>query len=146
MMKKLILVGRSECGKTTLVQKLKNEKISYKKTQYVNHFDILVDTPGEYCQNKSLASAIAMYTFEAQVVGLVIGADEPYSIFSPCCAVVANRPVIGIVTKLDHKNANPERAEKWLRLAGCEQVFLTSSYTGEGIADVLEYLNSGKDV
>lgn len=139
-MKKIILVGRSGCGKTTLTQALGNDKIKYKKTQYVNNSGTLLDTPGEYAETRNLGAALAMYTFESQVVGLVIGADEPYSIFSPCCAPVANRPVIGIVTKTDKKNANPERAAYWLKLAGCEKVFFTSACTGAGISEVLDYL------
>lgn len=137
-MKKIVLVGRAGSGKTTLMQALNNEKIEYKKTQYVDNTKALIDTPGEYAETKSLGAALAMYTFEAQVVGLVIASDEPYSIFSPCCAPVANRPVIGIVTKTD--NQNPERAAYWLKLAGCERVFFTSSYNGEGISEILDYL------
>ncbi len=145
-MKKIILVGRSESGKTTLIQALKGEKIHYHKTQYVNNFDVLIDTPGEYCQTRDLGAALAMYTFEAQVVGLLLSATEPYSLFSPCCAVLANRPVIGIVTKTDHPDANPRRAEAWLRLAGCQKVFFTSSYNNDGIIEILEYLKEDGDV
>lgn len=46
-MKKILLVGRSECGKTSLTQALKGEKVTYHKTQYVNYFDVIIDTPGE---------------------------------------------------------------------------------------------------
>lgn len=49
-MKKFVLIGRSEAGKTTLTQALRGEKIHYHKTQYVNNFDVIVDTPGEYAQ------------------------------------------------------------------------------------------------
>jgi len=139
-MKKIIFVGRSGSGKTTLTQALNHEKIEYKKTQYVDNSCFLVDTPGEYAQTRNLGAALAMYTFEAQVVGLILSADEPYSIFSPCSAVLANRPVIGIVTKTDKPSSNPERAAYWLKLAGCEKVFFTSSYKGEGIDEILEYL------
>ena len=138
-MKKIVLIGRSGSGKTTLMQALNNEKIEYKKTQYADNTKKMIDTPGEYAETKSLGAALAMYTFEAQVVGLVLAADEPYSIFSPCCAPVANRPVIGIVTKTDKQS--PERAAYWLRLAGCERVFFTSSYKGYGISEILDYLN-----
>ena len=82
-MKKLILVGRSECGKTSLIQALKGEPIVYHKTQYVNNLDILIDSPGEYCETRTMGAALAMYTFEAQVVALVVSATEPYSLFSP---------------------------------------------------------------
>ena len=145
-MKKIILVGRSESGQTTLIQALKGEKIHYHKTQYVNHFDVIIDTPGEYCETRNLGAALAMYTFEAQVVGLLLSATEPYSLFSPCCAVMANRPVIGIVTKTDHPDANPERAAEWLKLAGCEKVFFTSSYNHDGIVEILEYLKEDGDI
>lgn len=145
-MRKIILIGRSEAGKTTLIQALKGEKIEYKKTQYVNHFDVLIDTPGEYIETKTLGGALAMYTFEADVVGLLLSATEPYSLYSPCVTPLANRDVIGIVTKTDHKHANPRQAEEWLRLAGCEKVFHVSSYTGEGVWQILDYLREPSDI
>lgn len=145
-MKKIILVGRSECGKTTLTQALKHEKIQYHKTQYVNRFDVIIDTPGEYIQTKNLGSAIAMYTFEADVVGMLISAREPYSLYPPAVTPVANRPVIGIVTQINHPDADVMRAERWLRLAGCETVFKVDSKTGEGVWQIIDYLREDGDV
>ena len=144
-MRKIILIGRSEAGKTTLIQALKGEKIKYHKTQYVNHFDVIIDTPGEYIESKIFGGALAMYTFESRVVGLLLSATEPYSLYSPCITPLANRDVIGIVTKIDHKDANPKRAEEWLRLAGCTNVFHVSSYTGEGIWQIIDYLKEPGD-
>ena len=80
-MKKIILMGRSECGKTTLRQALKGDTLHYHKTQYVNHFDVVIDTPGEYAETNRLGYALALYSYEADVVGLVINAEEPYSLF-----------------------------------------------------------------
>ncbi len=145
-MKKIILMGRSEAGKTTLIQALKGESIEYKKTQYVNNFDVLIDTPGEYIESREFGAALAMYTFEADVVGLLLSATEPYSLYSPCVTPLANRDVIGIVTKIEHPNANPGQAEEWLRLAGCQQIFHVSSYTGEGVWQILEYLKEPGDI
>ena len=67
-MKKIIFIGRSECGKTSLKQAMRGEKISYQKTQYVNHFDVIIDTPGEYIETKMLGGALALYSYEADVV------------------------------------------------------------------------------
>lgn len=144
-MKKIILIGRSESGKTTLTQALKGEKISYHKTQYTNHFDVIIDTPGEYIQTKTLGAALAMYTFEAQVVGLLVSACEPYSLFSPSITPLANRDVIGIVTKINNPNANCTLAAHWLKLAGCQRIFYVDSVTGEGVWQIFDYLKEEKD-
>ena len=72
-------MGRSECGKTTLRQALKGENIHYHKTQYVNHFDVVIDTPGEYAENAALGRALALYSYEADVVGLLINSCLLYT-------------------------------------------------------------------
>lgn len=145
-MKKIILMGRSECGKTTLTQALRGDDINYKKTQYINYHDVVIDTPGEYAENHTLARALALYTYEADVVGLLLSAVEQYSLYPPCVTSACNRPVIGIVTQIDRKNANPQRAYHWLALAGCHPIFSVSSYTGEGIWAILEYLSEDGDI
>lgn len=145
-MKKIILMGRSECGKTTLRQALKGDTIHYHKTQYVNHYDIVIDTPGEYAENQTLGRALALYSYEADVVGLLLSAVEEYSLYPPCVTAVSTRPVIGIVTQIDRKNARPERAAAWLRLAGCQDIFFVSSFTGEGVWKIIEYLSEEGDL
>lgn len=145
-MKKIVLMGRSEAGKTTLTQAMKGEHIHYHKTQYINNFDVIIDTPGEYAQSKGLGHALALYTYEADVVGLLLSATEPYSLYPPCVTVTCNRDVIGIVTKIHDEKADPARAERWLRLAGCRKIFFVDSKKYEGISDILEYLKEDGDV
>lgn len=140
-MKKLILMGRSESGKTTLSQVLRGEDISYDKTQYIKFENCLIDTPGEYAQTQHLGRALALYSYEADMVGLLIAATEPYSLFPPCVTCMVNREVIGIVTKSEQEGANPDRAENWLRLSGCKRVFRIDSVTGYGVNELIEYLN-----
>ena len=139
-MKKLILMGRSESGKTTLKQALSREKIQYYKTQYIHYDDILIDTPGEYAQTRHLGYALALYAYEADVVGILVSAIEPYSLFPPNVTCQANRECIGIVTKIDLPNANIPMADRWLRIAGCKKIFHVNSLEGVGVADILEYL------
>lgn len=145
-MRKIMFIGRSAAGKTTLTQAMKGERITYHKTQYVNHFDVIIDTPGEYLQTKNLISALACFTAEADVIGLLLDATEPFSLYSPNLTPVCNREVVGVVTKIDHWAAQPEQAAAWLEIAGCRKIFYTSAFTGEGIADILEYLKEEKDV
>lgn len=145
-MKKIILMGRSECGKTTLTQALKGEHIQYHKTQYINYFDVIIDTPGEYIQTKQLGYALALYAYEADVVGLLLSATEPYSLYPPNITSMVNREVVGIVTKINEKGANPERAKRWLKLTGCKTIFFVDSKRQQGIAEILEYLRGEGDI
>lgn len=144
-MKKIILMGRSESGKTTLIQALKGSTIEYEKTQYINHYDLVIDTPGEYAETNRLGRALALYSYEADVVGLLLSATEPYSLYPPNIAPQANRPVIGIVTQIDSPYANVPQAREWLRLTGADPIFNISSYTGEGLADLFEHLREPGD-
>ncbi|MBR2404575.1 MAG: EutP/PduV family microcompartment system protein [Clostridia bacterium] len=140
-MKKLILVGRSEAGKTTLTQVLRGLEIKYEKTQYINYHSALIDTPGEYAENRELGRALALYSYEADICGLLVSATEPYCLFPPNVTPMANREVIGIITKIDHPDARPDLAKLWLEIAGCKKIFHTSAKTGQGIDELLEYLN-----
>ncbi len=139
-MKKIVLMGRSESGKTTLTQALKGEKVRYQKTQYVNHYDVIIDTPGEYAQTQRLAYALALYSYEADVVGLLMAATESYSLFPPNITCLVNREVVGIITKIDDPKADIGQAERWLKLAGCKKIFRVNAVEGEGISEILEYL------
>ena len=144
-MKKIILIGRVAAGKTTLTQALRGEDIRYYKTQYINYLDTVIDTPGEYTELRQTSGALALYAYEADVVGLVLSANEPYSIFSPCITSLVNREVVGIISGIDKPDANVERVERWLRLAGCKKVFPLSAYTGEGVKELLNYLREDGD-
>ena len=144
-MRKLILMGRVAAGKTTLTQALRGEQLHYCKTQYINYTDTIIDTPGEYTESARLSAALALYAYEADVVGLVIGADEPFCVFSPNCTCMVNREVIGIVAGIDRPRANVEQATRWLRLCGCERIFPVSSYTGEGLDAIIAYLSEGNE-
>ena len=144
-MKKLILMGRSEAGKTTLKQALNGEKVHYYKTQYIHYNDVLIDTPGEYAQTKHLGYALALYAYEADVVGLLVSATEPYTLFPPNITCMVNREVIGIVTKIDLPTANVPLADRWLEIAGCTRIFHVNSLKGEGVAEILEYLKEDSE-
>ena len=144
-MKKIILIGRVAAGKTTLTQALRGEDIHYYKTQYVNYLDTVIDTPGEYTELRQTSGALALYSYEADVVGLVLSANEPYSIISPCITSLVNREVVGIITGIDKPDANVERVERWLRLAGCKKIFPISAITGEGVGRLIDFLREDEE-
>ena len=144
-MKKIMLFGRVGAGKTTLTQALRGEEIKYYKTQYVNYLDTVIDTPGEYTERRETSGALALYAYEADIVGLVLSANEPYSIFSPCLTSMVNREAIGIITGIDKPDAHVDRVRNWLKLAGCKKIFPVCAITGQGLRELIEYLEDDED-
>ena len=92
-MKKLFLMGRSEAGKTSLTQVLKGEELHYHKTQYTNTGADIIDSPGEYSETKRCGLGLACFSFEADVLALLMAADEPFSVFEANCQCFTNRPL-----------------------------------------------------
>lgn len=123
-MRKIMFIGRSEAGKTTLTQAMKGNTITYHKTQYVNHYDVIIDTPGEYLQSKNLISALAVFTAEADVIGLLMDATEPFSLYSPNLTPVCNREVVGVVTKIDHWARSRHRQRRGLNWLVVRRFFI----------------------
>lgn len=139
-MKRLFLMGRSEAGKTSLTQALRGEKLHYHKTQYTYTDDDTIDTPGEYSESKQVGVGLACFSFESDVVALLIAANEPFTVFAQGCNNFLNRPFIGVITKINEPNANIPMVRQWLELSGCQRIFLVDNATGEGIPELRAYL------
>lgn len=139
-MKKLFLMGRSEAGKTSLVQALKGEELHYEKTQYTKTDESMIDSPGEYAESKRFSVGLACFSFEADVVAIVQAADEPFNLFSSSLHSFILRPIIGIITKTDSPYANIAMVKQWMVNAGCERIFLINNVTREGVSELIEYL------
>ena len=138
-------MGRSGAGKTTITQALYGEDIAYKKTQYVNYSQYIIDPPGEYIEDKQFGFAFALYSYEVDVIGFILAANEPFSLYSPGTVAMATREVVGIVTQINAEEANPELAAEWLRLAGCEKIFFIDSVTREGLDELISHLGWDKE-
>ncbi|GAB5071596.1 propanediol utilization protein PduV [Citrobacter sedlakii] len=141
-MKRMMLIGPSQCGKTSLTQALRGEALQYQKTQAIVWSAETIDTPGEYLENRCLYSALLACACEADVIALVLNSDAGWSPFSPGFTGPMNRPVIGILTKADL--ANPQRITRvtqWLTLAGAQAVFVTSAVNNSGLDELFAFLN-----
>jgi ethanolamine utilization protein EutP len=144
MKKKIMFMGRSGAGKTTITQALYGQDIAYQKTQYVNYSQYIIDPPGEYIEDKQFGFALALYSYEVDVIGFILAANEPFSLYSPGTVAMATREVVGIVTQIHSDGANPELAAEWLRMAGCEKIFFVDSVTREGLDELIHYLGWDK--
>lgn len=139
-MKKIFLTGRSEAGKTSLTQALRGEELHYVKTQYTNAAEDTIDSPGEYAESKHFSVGLACFSFEADVIGMVQAADEPFNLFAPGSRAFNQRPLIGIITKIDSPYANVPMVRQWMFEAGCERIFEVNNVTREGIRELMDYL------
>ena len=140
---KLMLIGRSMAGKTTLCQFLMNEQLKYRKTQTVQVFNHnLIDTPGEYVERRGFRGALSVTAADADVIVMVQAANDKTTFFPPGYSTnFTNKPCIGVVTKADLADEKGTAdAVKILRLAGAGEVYITSSYEGTGFEAFLSAL------
>ncbi len=100
-MKKIMLIGKTGSGKTTLTQMLNGEVVGYKKTQSMEFSSNIIDTPGEYIEIKGYYRALIVTATECDLIGFVQDATESETLFPPNFAAVLNKPALGIITKTD---------------------------------------------
>nr|WP_320011120.1 EutP/PduV family microcompartment system protein [uncultured Desulfobulbus sp.] len=141
-MKKIMFVGQTGSGKTSLTQALNGQAISYLKTQAVKFSGCVVDTPGEFAENRMYYSALLVSANKADIVGFIQDGTRKKSIFPPKFAAMFNKPVIGIITKTDAEHVELERAEKFLKSAGVQTIYQASVVSSKGIAELLRLLQS----
>ena len=138
-----MFVGPVGAGKTTLSQRLKGVDISYYKTQAVQYYDSIIDTPGEFLQHRRFYNALMVTAVEAEVIGLLISANEKTNLYPQGFSSLFNQPTIGIITKIDllEDSTNLEYARRQLEDAGVKKIFEISSLTNEGVNLLKDYLS-----
>ena len=143
MKKKIMLIGSSTCGKTTLCQRLNGLEIKYHKTQTIGVINNTIDTPGEYLENRQLYKGIIVTAADSDMILFLQDATDERFRFSPGQAAFFSVPVIGVVSKIDiAEKQQIDDATELLELAGCEKIFFTSAVTGEGTRELLDYLEA----
>jgi ethanolamine utilization protein EutP len=143
-MKKIMLIGKVGCGKTTLCQYLTNQEISYKKTQALEVTGMIIDTPGEYIERRRFYQALAVTSMGTDVVLLLQDPTDCTFTLPPGLQNMFQKPMIGVITKTDlvKDEAMVETARKSLKLAGADPIFNVCSMNGEGIPQLIEYITN----
>lgn len=140
-MKKIILIGSTACGKTTIAQYINNLKIEYKKTQAIEVINTTVDTPGEYLENRNYLRSLMVTSTDVEQVLFVQDASRDQYYYSPGQSGAFGIPVAGVVTKIDISSPQQiQDAHDLLELAGADPIFCVSAITGEGMTDLMEFL------
>ncbi len=139
-MKRMLLIGRTGHGKTTLVQAVNRLDSVYRKTQALEFHPNMVDTPGEYIENRLFYKALIVTSAECDIIALVQACDTEDCIFPPGFASIFPKPVIGIITKADSVFCMEANAIMQLERSGAKEIYVTSSVTGEGMEAVRKLL------
>ncbi len=142
-MRHIIVVGRTACGKTTLLQRLMEEPIEYRKTYAIEIYGDAIDTPGEYMDHKKLFHSLMVTCTNAEALVLLHDCTDSVSTFFPGMATAFQIPVIGVVSKTDLGTEQDIRyGEEILKMAGADKVFHVSAFTDEGVKELRDYLCS----
>lgn len=159
------ILGHVDHGKTSLLDKIRSANVAAGEaggiTQHVGAYTVEVegsdgkrkrvtflDTPGHQAFTAMRARGANM----TDVVVLVVAADDgvmPQTIESINHAKAANVPIVVAMNKIDKPEANPNKvlgqlAEQGLNPAewgGDVEVVKTSAVTGQGVKELIEYLD-----
>ncbi|MFR5880761.1 MAG: EutP/PduV family microcompartment system protein [Cloacibacillus evryensis] len=130
-------------GKTTLTQAMMREELRYRKTQTLDIVGgFIIDTPGEYLGEGRPARA-PRWRPRRLGSSYFSRARPPYRVFP--AGVRLDVRQAGRRSGDWADIASPEEieeAKRRLARAGVKRVFVTSAYTGEGIQEFIDFIDS----
>lgn len=132
-MKKMMLVGETFSGKSSLIKALSDQEYQPKRAMAVEYCGQFINTPGEFLENRRFYHALITTSADCDILALVQDATRRSSLFPPLFGSMFNRQVIGIISKSDSADANLQRAQLFLENAGVKDIIVTSSMTGDGL-------------
>lgn len=132
-----MFIGPIGCGKTTLIQRLNEMEIKYNKTQTIEYYNDIIDTPGEYVEHRFMYSNLMTSAIGADIIVLMQSATDPRVILPTGFSSMFSSPTIGIVTKTDVATDKEVAIVKdRLNDAGADPIISISSYTDTNIDQV----------
>ncbi|MFP3388829.1 EutP/PduV family microcompartment system protein [Brevibacillus sp. SIMBA_040] len=138
---RVMIIGAIEAGKSSLVKALVGDEQPARKTQALEYRDWVIDTPGEYSENPMFYRTLMATSLEAELIVMVQDATRERNYFPPGFSQGFPQSCVGVITKMDHPDADVERAEGFLRQSlGDGKIFRTSSFTSEGVPELRAYL------
>jgi ethanolamine utilization protein EutP len=139
--KRIMVIGPSNCGKTTLVNALNDDERPTRKTQNIIYGKYTIDVPGSYIENSWMYKYIISAVQDASHVLILVDQSNCKEVYSPGFARVFRCPVIGVITKIDLMPENEEMCNRQLTQIGVPNPYYKISVpTGKGISALKEYL------
>lgn len=141
MKKRIMIVGPTQAGKSTLANILNDTSRPLKKTQDVIYGKNTIDTPGSYIENPSMYKYLIATAQTASHVLLLIDSSRPVEVYPPGFAKTFTCPVSGVMTKVDLKTENVPLCIHQLQSIGVSEPYFRISLTeNTGVEELKEYL------
>ncbi len=141
--KRIMIIGPSRSGKTTLANRLNEYEGPLRRTQDVIYGKKTIDIPSSYIENAGMYKHIISISQDASHVLLLVDSSKQHQVYSPCFAKSFQCPVIGVITKMDLMLENEALSLKQLKATGVgEPYYRISALKGIGMEALKEYLFS----
>lgn len=139
--KRVMVIGPTNSGKTTLVNALNDYDGPLRKTQDVIYGKNTIDVPGSYIENAWMYKHLIATSQDASHVLILVDQSRCANVYSPGFAKVFRCPVIGVITKTDLMTENEDLCFEQLRQIGIPAPYYKiSAPSGAGIGALREYL------
>ncbi len=136
-----MIIGPTNCGKTTLANALNDYDKPAKKTQDIIYGKNTIDVPGSYIENSWLYKHLISAAQDASHILIIVDPSGCTDVYSPGFAKIFRCPVIGVINKTDLLIEKEESCIRQLKHIGVsEPYFKISSLYGTGIGALKEYL------
>ena len=136
-----MVIGPTNCGKTTLINMLNDYDGPLRKTQDIIYGKNTIDVPGSYIENPWMYKHLIAAAQDASHVLILVDQSRCINIYSPGFAKAFRCPVIGVITKIDLMAENEDLCFHQLKQIGVlEPYYKISASSGVGIASLKEYL------
>lgn len=142
-----LLAGPIGAGKTTLFNILFGRSEKARKTQAVEYeADIGLDTPGEFFSHPRLYRALINTASDVGTLVYVQAADDFNCRLPPgLLEIYPDKRLVGVITKVDLPDADPERVEALMRNNGVAgPIFRVSSHDRASVMPLKELLAGPK--
>lgn len=139
--KRIMVIGPTNSGKTTLVNALNDYEGPLRKTQNIIFGKNTIDVPGSYLENPWMYKHLIAAAQDASHVLILVDQSNCGEVYSPGFAKVFRCPVIGVITKVDLMPENQDLCIRQLKQIGIgEPYFKISVPGGIGLSALKDYL------
>ncbi|ABO51775.1 conserved hypothetical protein [Desulforamulus reducens MI-1] len=141
MKKRIMVVGPTQSGKSSLTNVLNDSARPLKKTQDVIYGKNTIDTPGSYIENASMYRYLIATAQTASHVLMLVDQSRLTEVYPPGFAKSFNCPVIGVINKIDLAPHNAKLCIQQLKRIGVlEPYFWISLKDNTGVEALKDYL------